>query len=245
LTKICQSSANGSQQTYSVQGNIKAELPTILKKLTDIGISGVGNYTEEHYENVLQSQLADVMKDVIHCKENTFNLLFQTFLAPQRQSSLLSARLVFDRLEPKEEPNLKAMTFPTYFKNIGQSAARQVEAKIYPLLQTAGLSVVDEDKYFSYARNTPSAIINVDIQPGQSVYFLAGIAITDSAWVNYTSRPAGNKQLYLMSTLTYLSEDLSNNEKIVTETCLIFSPIEVVSRWHYCLSGHNTTYKMN
>jgi len=239
--------ASGSQQSYSVQGNIKAELPGILKKLTDMGISGVGNYSEEHYEGVLQSQLADVLKDEIHCKENTFNRLFQTFLAPTHQLSLSSARLIYDRLEPKERTEIKSVMFSVFFKNIGQSSARRIDANIYSLLRPTVMSAAEEDAYFVDLKKNqvPShVILNVDIQPGQITYFIPGSGIVEGAWADFSNATKTNFALYLMSMLTYQSEELSDNEKIVTETCLIFERGDV-NHWRYCASGHNTTYKID
>jgi hypothetical protein len=62
------------------------------------------------------------MKDVIHRKKNTFNPLYQVFLAPPHQTSLSSARFVMGQLEPKENCDIKAMEFAVHFKNIRQSA---------------------------------------------------------------------------------------------------------------------------
>lgn len=234
---------NGSQQSYSIQGDIKAQLPGILKKLTDIGISGVGDYSEEHYEGVLQSQLADVMKDVIHCKENTFNLLFQIFLVPPRQSSLSSARFMMDRLEPKEDTNLKAMTLPVVFKNIGQSAARHIEALILPLFKPTAISAEEEEVYFaSIKSNSSTTTFNVDIQPGQPASFIPVTEIPDDTWADFNNPSGTNKLLYLMSKLIYQSEDLPDNQRVVTETCLIFERGNL-QQWRFCASGHNTTYR--
>jgi hypothetical protein len=93
----------GSRNSLSVQGEAKAQLPTLLKKLADIGISGTGTYSEETYGGVLQEHLADELKDLRHCKETVFIVLLKYLFLMSNQkdqhpmpdwSSIISSRMI-------------------------------------------------------------------------------------------------------------------------------------------------------
>jgi hypothetical protein len=116
---------------------------------------------------------------------------------------------------------------------------------LHPILAANPVSVSEEENYFSNVKNTNDAYqvkLNFDIQPGQAVFISPNTGLMDYAWTDLINPSGKNKLLYLMATLTYHSEDLPKNEKIVTETCLIFEHGDM-KQWHYCASGHNTTYK--
>jgi hypothetical protein len=57
----------GSSDSTIVEGEVKAELSGLAKRLADIGIGGVGKLEESQYQGVLREQLAETLKDVRRC----------------------------------------------------------------------------------------------------------------------------------------------------------------------------------
>ena len=81
--KICNAvSIDGSTTSKEVKGEINAQLSGLASKLASAGVSGTGSLNTETYHNVLQKDLAEVLKDNSSCKLKVFDAL---------QSKLLSA----------------------------------------------------------------------------------------------------------------------------------------------------------
>lgn len=82
------------------------------------------------------------------------------------------------------------------------------------------MNTVEEDTYFADLKKNPAAshaILNIDMQPGQINYFIPGTGIVEGAWADFNDTTKTNLVLYLMAMLTYQSEELPDNEKIVTK----------------------------
>jgi hypothetical protein len=168
---------------------------------------------------------------------------------------LAFAKLVFSRLEPYEQRFLTTdggtisyPSFKVWFKNVGQSATQKQSFAIIPFVTANLLSEKDEGNYFQSLKNADDQyklkIESNDIQPGQNAYFLQAVGINEKAWADFNSINGTLKYLYVMSLLSYNSENLDEVSKVITETCLIFQSGNL-SDWLNCRSGHNTTYKLN
>ena len=60
----------GGTKDLKVEGEIRTELNALLKKLANIGVSGTAAYQDSSYLNVLQEDLAALIKAQIKCREN-------------------------------------------------------------------------------------------------------------------------------------------------------------------------------
>src|SRR5437899_1004744 len=79
--KICNDVPTaGERQTIEVNGDVKAELNGLLKRLSDAGISGGGKYETEQYAGVLQKDLAMALKENSECKVTVLRLLIDRVL---------------------------------------------------------------------------------------------------------------------------------------------------------------------
>ena len=75
-------SITGSSENLELSGNAKAELNNILKKIADLGIQGAVKYQQSEYENVLQKDLAVLLRDSAKCKQEVWNDLKDKLLTP-------------------------------------------------------------------------------------------------------------------------------------------------------------------
>lgn len=58
----------GGTENLELSGTAKAELNGLLKKIADLGIEGAAKYQQDEYENVLQKDLATLLRDSSKCK---------------------------------------------------------------------------------------------------------------------------------------------------------------------------------
>jgi hypothetical protein len=70
----------GSTSDYELSGEAKATVNIVLKRLADVGVRGSGTIRGSEYENVLQKDLAGVLKSNMDCKREVFNTLAATLL---------------------------------------------------------------------------------------------------------------------------------------------------------------------
>ncbi|MGD0105784.1 MAG: hypothetical protein ABSC06_17355 [Rhodopila sp.] len=85
--KICNViPTTGERQSAEANGNVKAELNGLLKKLGDLGISGTGGYSAEEYAGVLQKDLANAIKNNSDCKLTVVRMLVDRVL-PQAEAA--------------------------------------------------------------------------------------------------------------------------------------------------------------
>jgi hypothetical protein len=134
-----------------------------------------------------------------------------------------------------------------WFKNAGQAAAQNetfVEIIFSKNMNTL-LSEKDEEDTFNLLKNkTNSETIHNDIQPSSEGYFFSGVGLTDEAWGDCTNNSGPPKYLYVMSLLTYHSENLDSHNMIVTETCVVYTNKDGFNNWLSCRSGHNGIHKV-
>ena len=96
--KICNDVPTmGERQSIGVNGDVKAELNGLLKRLGDIGISGSGKYEADKYAGVLQHDLASALKENGECKLTVLRLLIDRVM-PQAEAASKSA-LAQDQVE--------------------------------------------------------------------------------------------------------------------------------------------------
>lgn len=65
----------GRTENSTIQGEIHAQLKGLASKFADAGISGSGTITNSQYQNVLQENLAETLKDNATCKMKVFGTL--------------------------------------------------------------------------------------------------------------------------------------------------------------------------
>jgi hypothetical protein len=84
--KICGIVAtSGSLTNVKVQGDVRAELNGLAKRLADLGISGNAQYSSSTYEGLVQQDLATALKDVRDCKLKVFNTLQEKLIVRKRE----------------------------------------------------------------------------------------------------------------------------------------------------------------
>ena len=80
--RICgKAAAAGESQSAKIQGDVKAELGFLAKKLTDLGIQGKADITANSYVGLLQSDLANTLRQERECKQAVFDRLVGVLLA--------------------------------------------------------------------------------------------------------------------------------------------------------------------
>ena len=81
--RLCNTpSTKGSSENIELSGSAKAELNNILKKMADLGIEGAVKYQQSEYVNVLQNDLAGLIRDSGLCKQRVWNDLQDKLLTP-------------------------------------------------------------------------------------------------------------------------------------------------------------------
>jgi hypothetical protein len=81
-------------------------------------------------------------------------------------------------------------------------------------------------------------------QPGSDGYFYYGTGLSDEAWIDYKNNSGPPKFLYVMSILTYQSDNLDSHDRIATETCVIYMNKDNFSNWTNCQSDHNGIHRV-
>lgn len=71
-----------SSTKVELNGQAKAELDGIVKKLANLGISGAANYKSVESINVLQTELASMLKHSDDCRERMANKLIDKLITP-------------------------------------------------------------------------------------------------------------------------------------------------------------------
>jgi hypothetical protein len=85
--KICNDVPTaGERQSVEANGDVKAALNGLLKRLGDIGVSGAGKYEAEQYVGVLQKDLAVVLRENSECKVTVLRLLIDRVM-PQAEAA--------------------------------------------------------------------------------------------------------------------------------------------------------------
>ena len=93
---------SGNSQNLELTGSAKAELKSLLKKIADLGIEGAAKYQKSEYENVLQKNLAALLRDSRKCKLEVFKDLKDKLLSSAKTPPIKS---------PQDNPNSKKLNF--------------------------------------------------------------------------------------------------------------------------------------
>lgn len=81
--RICQTpSTKGETTRVELTGEAKAELSRVLKKVADLGVQGAARYKHTDYENVLQKDLTDVIRQATDCRKDVAKELTDKLVVP-------------------------------------------------------------------------------------------------------------------------------------------------------------------
>ena len=110
--RLCQTVPLETQtETLQLSGDAKAELEGIIKKLASLGISGAAKYESSSSKNVLQKDLAEVLKDARNCRLQIWNDLKGKFQIGSPRSEELqkiaSALLATNKLTESLQQDLE------------------------------------------------------------------------------------------------------------------------------------------
>ena len=81
---------SGKSQNVELSGTAKAELNSLLKKIADLGIEGAAKYQTSEYENVLQKDMATLLRDSSECKLEVFKDLKDKLLTSAKTTPIKS-----------------------------------------------------------------------------------------------------------------------------------------------------------
>ena len=74
--KICSIVSHaGNSQSLQVKGEVKAQLSGLMKRLADLGILTIADFTTEQYESVIRADLAETIHRNAECKFKVFDKL--------------------------------------------------------------------------------------------------------------------------------------------------------------------------
>jgi hypothetical protein len=93
----------GKNSSYEARGEIDAAVGGVFKKITDLGVHGGGNLHDEEYKNVVQKDLADLLKHNMDCRRDVFDLLANKLLstaAPTHNHTNIAKPSSLAELEP-------------------------------------------------------------------------------------------------------------------------------------------------
>lgn len=78
--RLCQTiPIDGASSGLELSGRAKADLAGLVKKIADFGIEGAAKYNNDYYQNVLQKDLAETLKQSRDCRLQVWNDLKQSF----------------------------------------------------------------------------------------------------------------------------------------------------------------------
>lgn len=77
----------GSGSAVELNGQAKAELKGLLKKIGNVGIGGTGKYEETAWSGVLQKDIANILQKNVDCKLKIVELLKDRITSPAQDSS--------------------------------------------------------------------------------------------------------------------------------------------------------------
>lgn len=83
-----------SDSSLSGSAEVKFDLPTLLKKLTDIGATIKGEAKSSNYNGVTQEKLADALKNSMDCRLKLIELVFDRVLPPPLSAQTDSIEIV-------------------------------------------------------------------------------------------------------------------------------------------------------
>ena len=87
--RICKSvPLEGSGSAAELNGEAKAELKGLLKKVATLGIGGSGKYEEKAWSGVLQKDLADILQKNVDCNLKVFESLKDKIILSRQDASV-------------------------------------------------------------------------------------------------------------------------------------------------------------
>ena len=141
--KICNDvPTTGGRQSVAANGNVKAELNGLIKKLGDVGISGTGGYSAEEYAGVLQKDLAEAIKNNSDWKLAVVKMLVDRVL-PQAEAATKKQEQAQEKAEALRR-RLSAISpkLPVYIKcRTMANACEKLAYFFFDELQKAGWQV--------------------------------------------------------------------------------------------------------
>ncbi len=86
--RICKSvPLEGSGSAVELNGEAKAELKGLLKKVANLGIGGNGKYEEKSWSGILQKDLTDILQKNVDCNLKVFESLKDKIILPKQDAS--------------------------------------------------------------------------------------------------------------------------------------------------------------
>jgi hypothetical protein len=173
---------------------------------------------------------------------------FNYFKPPPKPPSARAA-LVVERFEDKSGP----IDWPTggqktmhqmrmWFTNNGQAPAKLRNVVVNTEYSATLMTPEKESQRMDYTAKN-KAIIGItprggaEVATGQRVAYPSNSAVPDDLWSDFTSK----KQILYVFALISFSDELSGDQEVVTEICLLLEPN--LNGWSHCLSGHNETIR--
>jgi hypothetical protein len=77
----------GDTQTVDLSGNVKAKLGGAVAKIAELGVEGAGKYKSEQYKNVLQKDLAEIIRRNTDCRLEVFRLLQEKMITSSNRDT--------------------------------------------------------------------------------------------------------------------------------------------------------------
>lgn len=97
--RICdQIPLEGSGASIELNGEGKAALNGLLKKVTNLGIEGAAKYQDEKWTNVFQKDIANVLKESRNCKLELFKELKDEIIPKQQDVSSAHSTTSIDQI---------------------------------------------------------------------------------------------------------------------------------------------------
>ena len=188
----------GTGESIVLSGSSKVEFNKLIKKLTDIGVEGLGQYSKHDYENVLQKNLLEALGDSRDCKIKIFNSLKDRVLPEERGVSNTDK----NNEKPQKNKRTHSNKYQKYSQKLGN-----VQFYISEVTHTG-----KELQIWVMAYNE-----GADLET--AIYF--GSSITDDDGVSHdqTARMAGGRR----GGLDYFHIDLPH--KVPTKFGLAFSSV--------------------
>jgi hypothetical protein len=141
-------------------GQAKAELTGVVKKLANLGVEGAGNYKSEASQNVLQADLAATVKHGDDCRQRIAEKLIDKMIAfPVRSAVNGSQPHVVKFTEKEQKMTPKANSHATFTLVSLPQSPRIVRlilslASDSPVQLKYGDYVVEAEVKFNYIRNS-------------------------------------------------------------------------------------------
>lgn len=117
-TELCKEPPKGGMESkYELSGAAKAELSSVLKKVVDLGIEGAGKYQGSEYEGILQTDLAELVKDSSDCRREVWRDLKDRLIPAAHQPPKVETHAVRIKTFPTRPGHISGVTLDVYIDN--------------------------------------------------------------------------------------------------------------------------------